>query len=233
MYALRVRGNVGLVFVCAAAALAVACGSNDTGRGNSGQNVQAGYANAAGFGGYPFASGGFSAGGWGGAASGGAVIVGQGGIIASGGALMAGAPPVGTGGVIDPGPKPTGQMLDCQGTGPCRLDDGDACCIAASVNNGVVTSMSVNCIPPSASCDYPFTIAYCDGPEDCRQSEACCGTLKPFGTAQLFGEVACVPAGECTGAQKFIVCRAGITQCPGGTSCGPFPTLPSDMNVCR
>jgi len=139
----------------------------------------------------------------------------------------------GTGGVIDPGPKPTGQMLDCQGTGPCRLDDGDACCIAASVRNGVVTNLSVNCIPPNASCDYPFTIAYCDGPEDCRQSEACCGTLKPFGDAQIFGEVACLPAGECSGSGKFVVCRPGVTQCPGGTTCGTFPTLPPDIQVCR
>jgi hypothetical protein len=113
------------------------------------------------------------------------------------------------------------------------LDDGDACCIAASVNNGVVTNMSVNCIPPNASCDYPFTIAYCDGPEDCRQSEACCGTLKPFGTAQLFGQVECLPAAECSGPQKFVVCRPGITQCPGGTTCGTFPTLSPDIQVCR
>jgi hypothetical protein len=224
MYAPRPRGIVGLVCVL----LAVACGAPDNERG---RNVQ----NYGGFGSVPFGAGGFAAGGgFAGASTGGVMLTGQGGIIANGGAFPAGGSAINTGGVvIDPGPKPTGQMLDCRGTGPCRLDDGDACCIAASVNNGVVTNLTVNCIPPNASCEYPFTIAHCDGPEDCRQSEACCGTLKPFGDAQLFGEVACVPVGECSGAQKFVVCRPGITQCPGGTTCGTFPTLPDDIQICR
>jgi hypothetical protein len=232
MYAPRARGVEGLVCIFAGAALVIACGSPDNGRGNSGQNVQgAGYPNYGGFASTPLGAGGFPAAG--GFATGGAVLTGQGGIIASGGVLPGGAGSVGTGGTIDPGPKPTGQMLDCQGTGPCRLDDGDACCIAASVNNGVVTNLSVNCIPPNASCEYPFSVAHCDGPEDCRQSEACCGTLKPFGDAQLFGEIECLPASECQGAQKYVVCRSGITQCPGGTTCGTFPTLPVDIQVCR
>jgi hypothetical protein len=231
MYALRARGIVGLVGVLAGAGVIVACGSPDNGRERSGQNAQtAGFGNFGGFASYPLGAGASPTTG----GSGGVMLTGQGGIIASGGAFPGGSGPIGTGGgVIDPGPKPTGQMLDCQGTGPCRLDDGDACCIAASVNNGVVTNMSVNCIPPNASCEYPFTIAYCDGPEDCRQSEACCGTLKPFGTAQLFGEVECLPASECAGPQKFVVCRPGVTQCPGGTTCGTFPTLPPDIQVCR
>jgi hypothetical protein len=113
------------------------------------------------------------------------------------------------------------------------LDDGDACCIGANATNGTVTSISENCIPPNASCDYPFSIAHCDGPEDCRASEACCGTLHPFGNVNLFGELACLPAGECTGSQRFVVCRPGITTCPGTTTCGSYPTLPADIMVCR
>ncbi|HEX5101109.1 MAG TPA: hypothetical protein VFV94_16475 [Polyangiaceae bacterium] len=233
MYASLARGIAAMASL-GGAVLVVACGA-ENGKSDRGQQPQyAGFPNFGGFGSSPLASGGFPmTGGFGGAASS-AGVVGQGGIIASGGFFSTGGiAQVGTGGVFDPGPPPTGQILDCRGTGPCRLDDGDACCIAASVNNGVVQSISENCIPPNASCEYPFTIARCDGPEDCRQSEVCCGTLRPFGNAQLFGEIECVPAGECTAGQKFVVCRQGVTACPVGTTCGTFPTLPDDILVCR
>jgi hypothetical protein len=231
MYALRTRGSVALALSCLVASLASACGSPSSERN---EPVRMGLA------GFQTGNGGFGVmtGGFGGAAS----LTGAGGILLNGGAPGSGGfpppgtggVPLGTGGVIDPGPPPTGQILDCRGTGPCRLDDHDACCIAVNMSNGTVTSMSVNCIPPNASCDYPFTIAHCDGPEDCRASEVCCGTLKPFGPENpIFGDVTCRPAGECAGSGKFIVCRAGVTACPGGTTCGLYPTLPEDMMVCH
>lgn len=234
MYALGVRRIAGpgcfLSFL-----LVAACGSPES-KSASSTNNPVGYSGAAGFAGVQAGSGGIApaAGGFGGAASG-AGIMGAGGIVATGGVAPAtgGTLPMGTGGVVDPGPAPTGQILDCRGTGPCRIDDGDACCIGANATNGTVTSISENCIPPNASCDYPFTIARCDGPEDCRASDVCCGTLHPFGNVQLFGEVACESANTCVGDQKFVVCRQGITVCPAGKTCGPFPTLPSDISVCR
>lgn len=227
MYALPARGITG--FVCLCASLVVACGSTVDGKFTPANNT-------GGFGNFgaapPFGTGGFIATG---GVSGVASFVGQGGIPASGGVpATGGIPAMNTGGVIDPGPPPTGQILDCRGTGPCRIDDGDACCIGATTDSsGNVVSISENCIPPNASCNYPFSLAHCDGPEDCRQSDVCCGTLKPFGNVQLFGDVSCQPASQCPANGKYVVCRPGITQCPVGTTCGTFPTLPSDITVCR
>lgn len=234
MNALGARG-IRIVFGVAAA-LSTACGA-DNGQSPTSQSGTGGFA----FGGFAAFAGVATTGGFGGSASG-AGFVGAGGIIASGGFVASGGfpggggtPPPGTGGVVvDPGPEPKGQILDCRGTGPCLIDDGDACCIGASTDSsGNVTSVSENCIPPTASCTYPLSIAHCDGPEDCRTTEVCCGTLKPYGKVPLFGDLACQPAGECTGNQKFVVCRQGITVCPGSTTCGTFPTLPPDILVCR
>jgi len=209
----------------------LACGSADDGAGRGGAS----------------GTGGFYAGGFGGAASGASFgaggIIGAGGILPNGGVsatggmltMGTGGIPPATGGVpIDPGPPPTGQILACRGTGPCRIDDHDACCIGATTDSqGNVVSISENCIPPGASCNYPFSLAHCDGPEDCRQTDVCCGTLKPYGNVPLFGDVSCAPAGQCTGSGKYVVCRQGITACPVGTTCGSFPTLPADITVCR
>ena len=241
MYELQARRLATLTAVYLASTLTVACGSDQPELKNhstAGGFGGFGARQVAGFGGGQLGSGGVQLGAGGivvGGAASGAGFMGGGGFMANGGAPATGGMlQLGTGGVVDPGPRPTGQILDCRGTGPCLIDDGDACCIGASTDShGTVVSISENCIPPNASCNYPLSIAYCDGPEDCRPSEVCCGILKPYGNVPLFGELSCQPAGMCGDSQRLVVCRQGVNACPGTTTCGSYPTLPADISVCR
>jgi hypothetical protein len=218
------------------AILAVACGSSSSdglfgtnpspgggvSTGGSGGDSSGGRGGAVGGdGGRLAAAGGDGAGGSIGPASGGAGTGGKGsgGIPGGGGAAAAGGTE-GGGGAAGAGTV-AGAMASCGAT-ECDLASGNQCCFAQS--NG---QTQASC--KASACGFPYTVAVCDGPEDCAAPAVCCGTFQttPFGV-EYYSRLEC--SIDCTGTTRRNVCHAGAS-CPVG-SCRASPTLPSSYGVC-
>jgi hypothetical protein len=181
-----------------------------------------------GTGGFPFSGGGTATGGAAGnggiaGASGSGGIVGDGGSSSTGGSFGDG----GAGGEV--GTYSSAAAADCNGT-PCATADGSACCVIVSNNNGVRTVYGT-CTPAGGTCTVPFSVkAHCDGPEDCARGAVCCGTLGSV--PGLYTDLACVSAGDCTGAGKQVMCHPGHASTCTSNVCNPTLTLPDGYGVC-
>jgi hypothetical protein len=99
-----------------------------------------------------------------------------------------------------------------------------------SNNNGTRTVYG-SCGPATTACAVPFSAkAFCDGPEDCARGAVCCGTL---GTVPgLYTELACVPAANCTGTGKQVMCHPARPASCTSNVCNPTLTLPDGYGAC-
>ena len=166
--------------------------------------------------------------GTGGAGTGG----GSGGVGGSGatGGSEGGPPDSGTGGSVDSGGS--GSDSRAEGTGGTPGSNGVSCgdevCIDPDNLCCVGPLGGLGCQVIDSMCTgSPIA---CDGPEDCRPDQVCCGRTNSFAGALFYERVRC--ESNCEGTNLVPFCGGNASICQSGTTCQPSGILPQYL-VCR